>query len=138
MAGKMTVDINVVVSGPLADGTAKDILHEWLDESKKKTADYAVRQLKAVGMDKTGRATGHYQAEIRTSLLSYNDVLISDPVVYGPWLEGSSERNRSTRFKGYRLWRKARDAARQAAPGIAESLLPPYLERIGGGSAGFR
>jgi len=28
MAGKTTVDLGVVVDGPLADGTAKDILHE--------------------------------------------------------------------------------------------------------------
>jgi len=83
-------------------------------------------------MDKTGRATGHYQSEIRTSLLTYHDVLIHDPVVYGPWLEGSSKRNRSTRFKGYHLWRRARDVTQREAGSIAQDLLPPYLDRIGG------
>ena len=132
MAGKTTVDLGVTVSGPLADGSARNILNEWLDESKRKIADYAVRQLQAVHMDKTGRATGHYQSEIRTSLLAYNDVLIHDPVVYGPWLEGTSERNRSTRFKGYHLWRRARDETRREADNLAQDLLPPYLDRIGG------
>lgn len=130
--GTLKVTIGVSVSGPLADGTARDAVLEWIDEAKKETADYAVRQLQAVGMDKTGRATGHYQADIRTTVLTYNDLLISDPVVYGPWLEGTSKRNDSTRFKGYRLWRQAKQATQQAAPGIAEQLLPKYIDRIGG------
>lgn len=132
MAGKMTVDLGVVVRGPLADGTAKDILHEWLDESKQKIAEYAVRQLKAVHMDRTGRATGHYQSQIRTSLLTYHDVLIHDRVIYGPWLEGTSKRNRSTRFKGYRLWRKTRERLQERAPQVAEENLRLFIGRMGG------
>lgn len=26
-------------------------------------------------------------------------------IIYGPWLEGVGSRNRTTRFKGYRMWR---------------------------------
>lgn len=132
MTGKTVVRIDPAVSGPLADGTAAGILAEWLDASKRAAADYAVRQLRAVTMDRTGRGTGRYQSQIRVTLLAYNDVLVSDPVVYGPWLEGTSERNRSTRFKGYRLWRRARDATQAHAGQIAQDLLPPYLDRIGG------
>src|SRR5258708_18660687 len=65
-----------------------------------------LNRLRGFAMNKSGRATGRYQSELQTSNLAYNDIRISDPVVYGPWLEGSSDRNRSTRFKGYRLWRK--------------------------------
>lgn len=32
-------------------------------------------------------------------------------VVYGPWLEGTSSRNRTTRFKGYSSLRRARQSA---------------------------
>lgn len=28
-------------------------------------------------------------------------------VIYGPWLEGISSRNRTTRFKGYAMWRRS-------------------------------
>ena len=130
--GKIKVTFEARASGPVADGTAHDAVLDWIDETKKQTADYALRQLQAVRMDKTGRATGHYQEMIRTTFLSYNDVLLSDPVVYGPWLEGVSERNRSTRFKGYKLWRLAKQATAQQAPKIAEDLFPRYAERIGG------
>lgn len=129
---KLEIDISPAAVGPIADGTAGDILHEWLNDAKRHIADYAVRQLRATAMDKTGRATGHYQQEIKTDLLGYGDLLIRDPVVYGPWLEGTSQRNRSTRFKGYHLWRNARDVTQREAGRIAEELLPPYLERMGG------
>jgi hypothetical protein len=129
--GKIKVTFEAQAGGPVLDGTAHDAVTEWIDETKKQAGDYAVRQLRAVRMDKTGRGTGHYQEMIKTLFLSYNDVLVSDSLVYGPWLEGTSERNRSTRFKGYRLWRQARQAAQQQAPKIAQELFGKYAERIG-------
>lgn len=132
--GTLKVQLRVSVSGPLADGTAHDAIREWIDASKKDIADYAVQQLRAVGMDKTGRGTGRYQAGLRTTLLAYNDVLVDDPVIYGPWLEGTSRRNESTRFKGYQLWRRAKQQTQAKANDIAEAKLPEYLERIGGGA----
>ena len=133
--GSMKVKILASVSGPLADGTAKDVIREWLDASKREVADVAERKLRAVVMDKTGRGTGHYQSMIRTTLLNYNDLLIDDPVVYGPWLEGTSKRNDSTRFKGYTLWRRTKQQVGREAPDIARQKLPGYLARIGGGPA---
>lgn len=132
--GTLKVQVRVSATGPLGDGTAHNAVREWIDASKKDIADYTVQQLRAVGMDKTGRGTGRYQAGLRTTLLSYNDVLIDDPVIYGPWLEGTSRRNESTRFKGYQLWRRAKQQAQSKAAEIAEAKLPEYAERIGGGA----
>lgn len=132
--GTLKVQVKVSATGPLADGTAHDAVHEWIDATKRKAGDYAIGQLRAVHMDKTGRGTGHYQAGLRSALVSFNDVLINDPVIYGPWLEGTSQRNESTRFKGYSLWRKAKQATQREIPNIAERLLPDYAERIGVGA----
>lgn len=126
------VTFNVSVTGPLADGTAHDTIREWIDDAKRDVADFAVRQLRAVKMDKTGRSTGHYLASLQTTVLVYNDLLIHNPVIYGPWLEGTSKRNESTRFKGYHLWRRARQKTKAEATKIAEAKLPEYLARIGG------
>lgn len=130
--GTLKVRVRVSVGGPLADGTAHDAVREWIDATKKDVADYAVRQLRANHMDKTGRATGNYLDHLQTAVLSYNDLLIRDPVIYGPWLEGSSKRNESTRFRGYRLWRKAKQATQAAVPDLAEKRYAEFAERIGG------
>lgn len=99
---------------------------------KNEVADLGVRKLDTFEMDRTGRATGFYQEHVRKEVVGqYNDVVISDPVVYGPWLEGVSERNRSTRFKGYHLWRHTKQYLRQVAPDIAEQKFKEYADRMG-------
>ncbi len=135
--GSLTVQITVQEHGPLFEGDmAQHIIREWMDEVKQDIADEGLARLRAFVMDKTGRATGHYQADIVTSRVSYGDVRIHNPAAsgynYGPWLEGSSKRNRSTRFKGYHLWRKTGRKLQEDAPAIAEGKMPELIRRLGG------
>jgi len=125
--------INVDTSGPLFDGMAENIVRDWLDATKREVADMGVRELDAIVMDKTGRGTGHYQSQITTRVIRYNDVLITDPVIYSAWLEGISKRNESTRFKGYHLWRRTRLRLRRTFKDVAQKKLEEYyLRRMGG------
>lgn len=130
--GSLAVKVHVKPLGPLADGSAPGIVHAWADEVKKDIAQEGVNRLRGFAMNKTGRGTGRYQSEIQTSNLAFNDIRISDPVVYGPWLEGSSNRNSSTRFKGYRLWRKTAQVLEEDAVKIAEKRMPELVQRLGG------
>lgn len=129
----LEVTVSVSVHGPLADGRAPQIIHDWLDQVKQDIADEGVSLLRQVGMNKTGRGTGRYQAELTTKLIGYNDVLIYDREYWpGPWLEGVTKRNQSTRFKGYRLWRNTKTQLQERAPGIAEKRMPELTEKLGG------
>ncbi len=134
--GTLKVTVTLTKHGPLLDGAAPEIINRWLDGVKQDIADEGLQNLRTFVMDKTGRATGHYQADITTSRVSYNDVKISNPAAsgyaYGPWLEGVSKRNRSTRFKGYRLWRKTKVLLDERAPVIAEAKLPELIKELGG------
>ena len=130
--GALSVKVVVGAQGPLADGSAPGIVHAWSDEVKRDIAQEGVNRLHGFAMNKSGRATGHYQSEIQTSSLAYNDIRIHDPVVYGPWLEGSSNRNSSTRFKGYKLWRKTAQALEEDAGKIAQQRMPELVQRLGG------
>ena len=125
--------ISVSTSGPLFGNLAQDIVRDWLDAAKREVADMGVRELDAIVMDKTGRGTGHYQSMITTRVIRYNDVLITDPVIYGPWLEGISKRNESTGFRGYHLWRRTRLRLRRTYKDVAQKKLEEYyLRRMGG------
>ena len=130
--GNFAVQVHVQPLGPLADGSAPATVHAWADEVKRDIAAEGVNRLRGFQMNKSGRATGRYQSELQTSNLAYNDIRISDPVVYGPWLEGSSNRNRSTRFKGYKLWRKTAQVLLDDAGKIAEKRMPELVKRLGG------
>lgn len=54
---------------------------------------------------------------------SLHGIIFDSNVAYGPWLEGVSSRNDSTRFKGYGIFRKTRDKL----AGIADGILNRYV-----------
>lgn len=55
-----------------------------------------------------GLVTGHYRRSVNGRMLgSLHGEVHDSRVVYGPWLEGTTSRNQSTRFKGYAMFRQA-------------------------------
>jgi hypothetical protein len=57
------------------------------------------------------RPTPYYETQLTLQRVSPTVVKVHDRgVVYGPWLEGTSSRNRTTRFRGYSALRRARQA----------------------------
>lgn len=52
--------------------------------------------------------TPYYETQIRVDRVADDEAVVNDTgVVYGPWLEGTSSRNQTTRFKGYHAFREA-------------------------------
>jgi hypothetical protein len=53
-------------------------------------------------------------------------------MVYGPWLEGTSSRNRTTRFKGYAQFRKTKQWLDKKSDGIAKHHVNRARRRLNG------
>jgi hypothetical protein len=54
-------------------------------------------------------STGNYRRNVgktKRMISDYNAFITDGGVIYGPWLEGTSTRNQSTRFEGYGTFRK--------------------------------
>jgi hypothetical protein len=127
--------VNVNVSGPLFDGRMDATVVQWLDATKKDVADLGVQEIqqRALKFNRSGRGTGHYATTISTRMVSYGDQLINDGgIVYGPWLEGASKRNSSTRFKGYHQFRRTRTRLRKLYGEVAQQKLTEFIGRMGG------
>ncbi len=76
------------------------------------------------------RQTPYYRTRIR-AVRSGGDWEVNDSgVIYGPWLEGTGSRNKTTRFKGYWTFRYVTQQVRGRADGIAERVLRPYLREL--------
>lgn len=135
--GALKVEVRLDVSGPLADGRADRVLEQWAQNTSQALGDEAVRLLGDFPMDKTGRATGAFKRHLHVTRATRNTVVVRGPtekgVVWAPWLEGVSERNRSTRFKGYHLFRKTRQQLDEKADEIGQRELDKLLPQIGGG-----
>jgi len=135
MAGILKVQASVDVAGPLADGTADRALDDWAKATAAELARQGADMLRMWPMDKTGRAHGNFQSSLRV-IQSGPVARIPGPMISGftwsPWLEGVSKRNLTTRFKGYRLFRKTAQELRRRAPDVGEQQLRRILPRLGG------
>lgn len=75
------------------------------------------------------KVTGHYRRSVNGRMLgSLHGEIHDSNVVYGPWLEGVSARNQSTRFKGYAAFRRSRQQVERLKDGIAAKHVRAALE----------
>lgn len=120
-------------SGPLFDGTAKKVLGEMATETAGLLGREGKRRWLA-GLDATlRRPTGAYHDRITLYGPVTGQARVHDQRgIYGPWLEGTSSRNKTTRFKGYANARHAAQQLDRAATAVAEHVIAAHLGRLGG------
>jgi hypothetical protein len=133
----ITMDAGVRLSGPLLGTSvgaalAEGVIRRYQTESVQAVALRGVDLVRQDYDIHHRRPTGYARSQVE---------VIPDPerarvgdggIVYGPWLEGVSERNKTTRFKGYATFRRSRIRLALEAPVIARSILPYYLRALGG------
>jgi hypothetical protein len=131
--------VNVVVSGPLFDGTAEHAVHEFLDRVKADLAQEGQRRIRARAgtMDRSGRGgTGRAAEGVKIRGAGRGDQVISGGIRQGeyawPWLEGTSRRNTTTRFRGYHAFRKTRLELRKGADEVLQRNLAELVAEMGG------
>lgn len=116
--------IHVRLSGPTVEGKAPAILERMLVEAIKEVADYAKFQVMATEEATFVNPTGYYTSQTKLQPLSPLTYSLNDGgVIYGPWLEGVSHRNQTTRFKGYHIYRKTKNSIAQKQKAIVEAHL---------------
>ncbi len=126
---------DVKVSGPLFDGQADAAVKDWLTVTRKDLADRGAQILRTFPMDKTGRSRGGFASHIH---VLQRGAMYEIPapkergVTWGPWLEGVTRRNESTRFKGYHLFRKTAQRLDKMARPYARDRLGRFIGRMGG------
>lgn len=76
--------------------------------------------------------TPYYETQINILERGIADRSVNDRgVIYGPWLEGTSSRNQSTRFKGYASFRRATQQTRGALNSLSGAIIKKYVTRMG-------
>ncbi len=108
---KETDWFRVTASGPIFNGTAKGILRDAERAMSEKVAKAAQRHIQTLGRRdfryNAAPATHFYENNIEVDRVSDGHLVHANQVIYGPWIEGTSSRNQSSRFKGYHLFRRA-------------------------------
>jgi hypothetical protein len=124
------IHIDTDTHGPIFDGraslAARDFVHDSQREISEQGADMIRTQLDHVLRHQTGR----YRRSIHVQHGFGSDVINDGGIVYGPWLEGTGSRNRTTRFKGYATFRRVVQRLERQSGNIAERMIPSYLRRM--------
>jgi len=107
-------------SGPLFNGRLAASVEAATRRTEYRIADEGVALVRNNIRISAKRRTGRYERSLRTTRQASSVRVTDGGVVYGPWLEGVSRRNSSTRFKGYRQFRKATQELERRAKPIAE------------------
>lgn len=123
--------IKVRAKGPLFNGQALRAQREYFEAAKEGIAEEGVQLVRDDYDRHHRRPTGHAWSQVE--VIRDPDPMVWDGgIIYGPWLEGVSSRNKTTRFKGYRTFRRMTQELNRRATRIANSLIPPFLQRMGG------
>lgn len=100
--------VEVRLSGNFFRSNALAVVTDAVDKGIADTVAEGERAVKAELYAGHGVDTGHYRRSVHGEMVkSLHGIIHDSKVIYGPWLEGVSSRNQTSRFKGYAMFRKA-------------------------------
>jgi hypothetical protein len=127
------IQLDFKMNGPLLEGMAPRIVAEFIDAAQREVAAAAQAEVHLVLDQSIKQPTPYYETQITTERQA-GDVVVHDRgIVYGPWLEGVSERNRRTRFKGYAAFRRSAQRTQARVPQLVAVVHRRMMERLGEG-----
>lgn len=120
----------VHLSGPLFDGRLDGQIEAMLGEMVYTSAAQGYADV-MLGLNAHIQfPTPYYETQVNVARDGDGLVVNDRGVVYGPWLEGVSSRNRTTRFKGYASFRRAADNLRRKLPTLLSPIAAKWEGRM--------
>lgn len=121
------IKIDYETIGRLFNGELPRLIDRALNDAQREVAQDALAQVQ-FNLDRSIRQpTPYYETQITMQNVAEDIVVHDRRIVYGPWLEGTSERNRTTRFKGYASFRRARQTTQARVPQLVNAVMRRML-----------
>lgn len=124
-------EVTVRVTGPLLTGQAPAVVRRMLEEATWEVGAQGLADVHLILDQNIKHPTPYYETQVTVERAGRDVVVHDRGVVYGPWLEGVSSRNQSTRFKGYAAFRTAAQGLQRKVPGLVEPVVRRHLNRLG-------
>lgn len=118
-------EVSVEITGPLLTGTPSRALDRAIDNAARALAEHAHGLVLDILHAEIQNPTGHYTSRVVVDRATTGYV-VSDNVIYGPWLAGVTTRNQTTRYKGMQHYRRAAQQTERQVGLIAG----PHLARF--------
>ncbi len=117
-------------SGPLFDGRAEKAVADACDDAEKSIATLGASMIRTELNNVLKVQTPIYRFKVVAGPTHPHWQIHDQGMVYGPWLEGTGSRNRTTRFKGYATFRRMVSRIQERGNSIAQNVVVKYLGRM--------
>lgn len=125
--------VHVRYSGPFFDAARRNIvIRKMCERINTVLTNLAYNRVHEILRKDLKHPTGFYQSNITRETKDSRGRVHDNNVIYGPWLEGVSSRNRETRFKGYHAFRRANQSVERRAAKLSEPIVAKALKELGG------
>lgn len=123
--------IEVTFRGPFFNrGNLAQVGQDIIDDAMYEIGGLALERVQYLLNANIKHPTPYYETQIILQRLGDSEVVHDRGIIYGPWLEGTSRRNSTTRFKGYASFRKAFQETERQAPAVLARVVQRNLGRI--------
>lgn len=125
------IDIHAVEHGTIFNAAASHrVVASMTDKIEKEVAREGENDVHRALNEVLRHPTGYYQSRITVHPHGGDVEIDGDNVIYGPWLEGVGERNKTTRFKGYFTFRRVAQLLEAKAGRIADRIADREARRL--------
>ncbi len=125
----MTIGIRITPQGPaISRGWTKRYeraVAAGLADGEKELLDLTMQDINRTLNQVLRTQTPHFRTSTR--IVSNR---VENDVIYGPWLEGTGSRNKTTRFKGYATFRKVRGRIEQKSRYVVDRAISKRLKGL--------
>lgn len=128
----MSGDVTVQVTGAFFTEDKTTVIRIMLSDAIRDLSQEAEKRVQAQLKPGHGVLTGNYRNSIKTTYRNPLESVTNDQGNWwqGPWLEGVSKRNQSSRFKGFHMFRRVRAQIRYLAKKAGEDTATKITIRL--------
>lgn len=117
----------VSIDGPLFDGRYEIAVARFIEDAKREVGQQALADVQQILDQRIQHPTPYYETQITMQSLGDSVVVHDRDIIYGPWLEGTGERNRTTKFKGYAAFRSATQLIERQIDSLLRHVLSRHI-----------
>lgn len=127
-------DVDVHISGPIFGPGAEAAFRDFVREVEQNVSSQILSDWQQGLNSHIRHATPYYETQLMVRAEPGGHIVTDRGIVYGPWLEGTSRRNSTTRFRGYGQLRAARQSINGKLNGLIAYSMSRVIARLGGGA----
>lgn len=122
--------VRVKTSGPLFDGRADAAAADATKDAARGVAVLGASMVRTNLNHVLRTQTPYYRLQVEAQPNPPGWKITDQGVIYGPWLEGTGSRNRTTRFKGYATFRRTVQQINARAQAIGDAVVARFMGRM--------